>query len=86
MKILFVDNSLSGLINFRSEVAEHFYRKGCDVVLCYPIETIRSGLQEQIPEGIRTAPVHCQPSGTNIVRDVNYAKALLRLYKKAILR
>ncbi len=82
MKIIFVDNSLAGFVNFRIDVAEHFYRKGYEVVLCYPIETIKDVLEKQIPEGIRTAPVHCQPSGTNIVSDVKYAKALFRLYKK----
>lgn len=82
MKILFVDNSLTGLVNFRIDVATHFYRKGYEVVLCYPIETIEDGLEDHIPEGIRTVPVHCQPSGTNIIRDIKYTVTLFRLYKK----
>lgn len=82
MKILFVDNSLTGLINFRIDVAEYFFLKGYEVVLCYPVETAEKGLEKRIPNGIKTAPVHCQPSGTNIIRDTIYAMTLFQLYKK----
>ena len=36
MKLIFCDNTLWGLVNFRGEVLKHFVQKGCELILVAP--------------------------------------------------
>lgn len=74
MKIVFCDNSLKELINFRGEIINHFRQNGNDVVLLAPDnladkDKIRS---------LKLYSLHLQRSGMNPFKDLGY---LINLYK-----
>ena len=78
MKLLFCDNSLKQLINFRGEVIRHFLAKGCEVVLVAP------GSEIEIPftGKIRHYAPELKRSGMNPMKDFSYFRFLSRVYKE----
>lgn len=76
MKILFSDNSLWGLLNFRRGIINYFHAIGYEIVLVAPKST-GSG-QEQIPYGVKYIPIGMDRTGVNPGKDLVY---LFRLYK-----
>lgn len=82
MKLIFVDNSLSMLLNFRLDVVEHYMKQGHTCILCYPISTEKKELMANMSNEIIFAPVQCEPSKISPKKDLGYLKALRKLYKK----
>lgn len=81
MKLIFVDNSLLMLCNFRLDVAEYYAKQGHTCILCYPAMTEHEDLLARIPKGMQLAPVPCTPSKISPKSDLIYLKALRHLYK-----
>lgn len=77
MKILFSDNSLSCLLNFRGAVIEHCISLGYEVVLVAP----QDGDLLNIPEGARYIPIVLDRTGINPWKDIKYFLKLFRIYK-----
>lgn len=77
MKILFCDNSLRDLLNFRGEVIGHFARQGIDVVLVAP----QTCEYQPDQANIRYIPVKMNRSGTNPFADFAYFVTLYRIYR-----
>lgn len=82
MKLIFVDNSLSMLLNFRLDVVEYYMKQGHTCILCYPISTEKKELIANVSNEIIFAPVQCEPSKISPKKDLGYLKALRKLYKK----
>lgn len=82
MKIIFCDNGMSMLLNFRINIIEHFLHKGADVILIYPKSTHKDELIKSIPKGCRFFYVDSNPSGTNPMDDLKYLWELYKIYKK----
>ena len=82
MKIIFVDNSLLMLCNFRLDIAEYYMRKGHHCMLCYPLSTETEELKKKIPNKITLVPVPCNPSKISPKSDWTYFNALRTLYKQ----
>lgn len=80
MKILFVDNSLRSLINFRGEVIEHFVARGDEVVIVYP--KIKQEVCNTIFEShdIKHVSYNCNPSGKNVIKDLRLILFFIKLY------
>lgn len=76
-KILFCDNSLRELLNFRGDVIRFYVERGCEVVLVAP-ETLEHDILE---EHIRYIPVTLNRSGMNPRQDWLYFKNLCAIYK-----
>ena len=68
-KILFCDNSLRELLNFRKEIICHYASNGYDVVLVAPQNM--DIYQWEFPN-IRFTPVIMNRSGTNPIEDMKY--------------
>ena len=54
--ILFCDNTLWGLLNFRGDVIKHFILKGYKVVLCAPNDE-DAQMRVVIPQGVDCVPI-----------------------------
>lgn len=77
MKLLFCDNSLKQLINFRGEIIRHFLSKGYEVVLVAP------GSEIEIPFSgkIRHYAPDIKRSGMNPFNDFRYFRFLRHVYR-----
>ena len=80
-KILFCDNTLWGLVNFRGDVIGHFRDTGHDVVLLAP-EREDKQMMIQLPEGVRYIPVEMGRTKTNPLNDMKYFLRLVRIFRK----
>lgn len=81
MKIIFCDNGMSMLLNFRIDVIRYYIDLGNEVILIYPDMTHREELVPQIPRGCRSFRVHVNPNSTNILKDAIYLRTLYRIYR-----
>ena len=77
-KILFSDNSLRDLINFRGDIINNYASDNFDVVLVAPKNC------EYCPErsNIHYIPIDLSRSGMNPVKDMAYLIKLYRIYQK----
>lgn len=80
-KILFCDNVLWGLVNFRGSVIRHFVHQGDEVVLVAPQDD-ESIMKVDIPEGVRYIPVRLNRCSRNPFTDLIYCAHLYRIYRK----
>lgn len=80
-KILFCDNVLWGLVNFRGSVIRHFVQQGDEVVLVAPQDD-ESIMKVDIPEGVRYIPVRLNRCSRNPFTDLMYCAHLYRIYRK----
>lgn len=78
MKLLFCDNSLKELINFRGDVIEYFLDKGYEVVLVAPDNLDDFRFRDRVK--LYTPAV--SRSGMNPIKDMEYLASLFRIYKK----
>ena len=78
MKILFCDNSLRELLNFRKKVMYSYVEAGCNVVLVAPKNN------DYVADSplIKVIPIEMQRSGKNPFQDLQYCIALRRIYKE----
>lgn len=77
LKIIFCDNSLRELLNFRGNVIRYYADHGFNVVLVAP-ETLT---KYSLGANIRYIPVKLNRSGMNPLNDWNYFKTLCAIYK-----
>lgn len=80
-KILFCDNVLWGLVNFRGSVIRHFVQQGDEVVLVAPQDD-ESIMKVDIPKGVRYIPVRLNRCSRNPFTDLMYCAHLYRIYRK----
>lgn len=81
MKLLFCDNAIWGLINFRETVFRHFNEQGYEIVLVAPSDETTQ-MKAVVPDYVRFVPVHLDRAGRNPFSDVSYWLSLLRIYRK----
>lgn len=79
MKILFSDNSLSCLLNFRGSVIEHCISLGYEVVLVAPQDGKYVPLK--MPQRARYIPIVLDRTGINPWNDLRYSIQLFRIYR-----
>lgn len=77
-KILFCDNSLHELINFRGDVINSYAADGFEVVLVAPLNC---NYHPQY-SNIRHIPIELNRSGMNPLKELAYLRTLYRIYKK----
>ena len=82
MKILFCDNSMRGLINFRLPVIKHYLDQGHAVIMIYPKATHEESLENKLPLGVKVIQAPLKPSSMNILADLKFLKFLYSVYKK----
>lgn len=80
MKIVFCDNSIKSLINFRGDVIEHFVQMGHDVVLVAPIVN-DDDAATVIPTGCKFIDIKMMPSSMNPKYDIKLIKEYYKIYK-----
>lgn len=76
-KILFCDNSLRELLNFRGDVIRYYGEHGFEVVLVAP-ETLED---YSLGKNVRYIPVKLNRSGMNPFEDGKYFSDLCRIYR-----
>ena len=81
MKLLFCDNTIWGLVNFREAVFRHFYEQGCEIVLVAPTDE-NTQMKTVVPDYVRFIPVYLERTGRNPLSDVSYLLCLLRIYQR----
>lgn len=81
MKLIFCDNTLWGLVNFRGEVIRHFANQGHEVVLVAP-EKEDKQMRTTIPDGVRYIPVNMGRTSMNPINDVKYFFRMLRIFRR----
>lgn len=80
-KILFVNNMLWTLLNFRGHIIRRLSEEGHEVVLVTPAKQ-EDGLKAEIPESVRLIPVSLDRCGSNPLSDAFYAASLYRIYRR----
>jgi hypothetical protein len=73
MKILFTDNSLWGLLNFRGCIITHLRDLGHEVVMVSPVDASSKGMSA--PEGVRHIPIRMRRTSTNPRRAIFFLSA-----------
>ncbi len=81
MKILFSDNTLWGLLNFRGHVIRHFIQCGHEVVIVAPQDKT-SDMKASVPANIRFIPIKMERSKTSPTADLRYFFDILKIYRK----
>ncbi len=79
-KVIFCDNTLWGLLNFRIEIIRHFFRKGYEVILIAP-EKENEQMNLPVPEFVRYISISMGRSDTGIKSNLGYFKKLYSIYK-----
>ena len=72
MKILFCDNALTSLVNFRSDVISYFLNAGCEVILVAPRIEKNKQMEKVIPDGCKLYTIAMEPVGLNPLKDIAY--------------
>lgn len=80
MKILFSDNTLWGLLNFRMGVIMHLMEQGNEIVLVAPEDDLCD--ISQIPSTVKYFPILLSRTGTNPLKDFKYYNQLKKIYKQ----
>lgn len=80
-KILFCNNILWDLINFRGYVIRRLVDEGFDVLVVAPQEE-NPGMKVSIPAGVRYIPVRLDRCGRSPLDDMAYFFALYKIYRK----
>ena len=78
-KIIFNNNSLRGLLNFRDEVIKHYLSIGYHVVMIAPDDG--ENLVE-LPVGVKYIPITLSRSGKSLKNDFIYWNTLRKIYKE----
>lgn len=81
MKLIFSDNTIWGLINFRQEVFRHFYERGYEIVLVAPSDA-HTQMKAQLPDYVKFVPIELNRSGKNPLSDLKYLMRLYQIYRK----
>lgn len=81
MKLLFCDNTILGLCNFREPVFRHFHERGHDIVLVAPADE-GSQMKANVPSYARHIPVHLARTGRNPLSDISYMRQLYSIYRR----
>lgn len=79
--ILFCDNTLWGLVNFRGDVIRHFVKKGYKVVLCAPNSEDRQ-MRTTLPDGVSYEPISMGRTSKSPINDLKYMFRLWRVFKR----
>ena len=82
MKLVFCNNSLSGLYSFRRDVYLHFIKQGHEVIVIYPKAMDELFYQNIVEKQCRCIPVDMFPNSQNILLDFKLYKQLKAIYKK----
>ena len=80
-KVLFCDNTLWGLVNFRGYIISRLHEDGYEVVLVAP-QDVHTVMKSHVPEGVMYRNVEIDRCGRNPLKDFYYFKALYRIYKE----
>lgn len=78
MKILFCDNSLRNLLNFRGDVIDYFMSKGHKIIIAAPKDC-----EEESNDSKIIMPIEIERCGMNPIADIKYFYNIYRLYKKS---
>lgn len=81
MKLLFCDNTIWGLVNFRGAVFKHFYEQGAEIVLVAPTDA-HTEMKTQVPDYVRFVPVRLNRTSKNPLEDLAYMARLWRIYRQ----
>lgn len=79
--ILFCDNTLWGLVNFRGKVIEHFREKGYRVVLCAP-EKEDKQMRVDLTKNVEFEPIVMGRNSTSPVNDLRYLRRLYQVMRR----
>lgn len=77
--ILFCDNTLWGLVNFRGDIIRYFVTMGFKVILVAPQDK-DTFMTTKIPSGVRYIGIHMERCSQNVLKDVAYFVQLLKIY------
>lgn len=80
-KLLFCDNTLWGLVNFRGDVIKYFKNQGYNIVLVAP-EKEDEQMRTAIPQDVKYIPVKMGRTTTNPLNDLEYFIRLLKIFNK----
>lgn len=76
-KIIFCDNSLKNLINFRGDVINSYVNDGYAVVLIAPDDS-----KCTLNNSIKYVPIKLKRSGMNPISDISFFFNLIKIYKR----
>lgn len=80
VRMLFCDNTLWGLLNFRGEVLNHMKDMGYDIYICAPNDGDEQ-MKARIPDCYHYIPVKVAKNSTNPFGDIKYFAQLLRIFR-----
>lgn len=78
MKLLFCDNSLRELLNFREDIIRHYLSKGDEVIMVAP-ENCEYNINDN---NLKLISLKIERSGMNPIKDFKYFISLYRIYNR----
>lgn len=80
-KVIFSDNTLWGLLNFRGTVIRHFIKKGYEVVIMAPEDEV-SEMKAIAPSDLKFISVKMERTTSNPFKDLSYLFRVIKIYHK----
>ncbi len=80
MKLLFCDNTIWGLVNFREPVFRWFYEQGHEIVLVAPTDECTE-MKTSVPSYVKYVPVRLNRASKNPLADLRYLWRLRKIYR-----
>ena len=80
-KVLFCNNLLSGLLDFRGNVIRHFLDKGLEVVVVYIAANDTEALKK-LPEGVKHYAVQVSRTSRNPLNDLRFMRELMKIMRR----
>lgn len=80
-RILFCDNTLWGLVNFRGDIINYYVHQGYEVYLVAPEKEDRQ-MVVPVPEGVTFIPVFMGRTSTSPLNDLRYFITLCKIYAR----
>ncbi len=80
MKLLFNNNVLSGLLQFRGDIIEHYIGLGHEVVLIAP-RTEDASLLKRVPNGAKLHQINMERDSVSPLNDLKYLNQLIKILR-----
>lgn len=81
MKLLFCDNTIWGVVNFRGSILQYFYECGHEILLVAPTDDTTE-MKTKIPPYVRFIPIKLNRTTRNPLEDLRYMLQLTQIYKQ----
>lgn len=82
MKVIFIDNGVYALLNFRKDIIQSFIDEGWDVTVVLTASDLKTESIKRIPNKCKVYGPDMAANGMNPFKDLKYVRQLISIFKK----